>query len=166
LWIGGSGVLLLLTAVIAWPIGAWRGWRGRRARANRAATGQDPSSADVRQGPGGAREEQGFSGAPGAARLVLWSAAVLLVAFVVTPAVVFVDPIELVFGIPRALRVALALPIAAAVLTAVSLAFAVRSWWRADWPLPGRIHYTLVTLSAAVLLGMLWYWKLLGYHLR
>jgi CubicO group peptidase (beta-lactamase class C family) len=140
--IGGGSLFLLLTAIVAWPIGAWRGWRRRRAGA---------ADGSVR--------------APRSARLALWLAAVLLVAFVAVLVVALADPMEIVYGVPQLLRSGLALPIAAAVLTAVSLIFAWRAWRRRYWRLWGRFYYTLVTLSAVAFLAVLWYWNLLGWHL-
>ena len=123
-----------MTAVIAWPIRAWRA-RGRR---------------DVPRSP----------------RLALWSAAALLIAFVVVVVGALADPMEIVFGIPRSLLFALALPIGAAILTAVSLGFALVAWRRRYWRLPARLYHTVVALAAAALLAVLWYWNLLGYHLH
>jgi len=51
------------------------------------------------------------------------------------------------------------------VLTVVSLIFTWLSWRRGYWRFWGRLHYTLVALSAAAFLVVLWYWNLLGYHL-
>ncbi len=70
-------------------------------------------------------------------------------------AVVLDNPGEIVFGVPQSLRVALALPLAAAVLTAVSLVFVLLAWRRRYWRWWGRIYYTVVALAAAVFLATL-----------
>jgi hypothetical protein len=36
----------------------------------------------------------------------------------------------------------------------------IAAWARRYWSLPGRIHYTLVTLAALALVGWLAYWNL------
>jgi hypothetical protein len=101
-----------------------------------------------------------------AARLLAWLAASLHVAFTVALASTLSDPTEIVFGIPPALWVVLALPLVAAALTAASAVFVVRAWRRGYWRPAGRVHYTLVTAAAVSFLAVLHYWKLLGYHVR
>ncbi len=95
--------------------------------------------------------------------VAVWSR---LIAFVIVVVGALADPMEIVFGIPRSLLFALALPIGAAILTAVSLGFALVAWRRRYWRLPARLYYTVVALAAAALLAVLWYWNLLGYHLH
>jgi hypothetical protein len=140
--IGGS-LFLLVTAAVAWPITGWILWR-RRRRA---------SAASSRSGPRWPR-------------LVLWLAAVLLVGFVVVLAAALADPLEIVYGVPEILRSALALPIGAAVLTALSVLSAWLAWRRRYWHWWSRAYYTMVTLGAVVFLAVLWYWNLLGYRLK
>ena len=106
------------------------------------------------------------SDVPRSPRLALWSAAALLIAFVIVVVGALADPMEIVFGIPRSLLFALALPIGAAILTAVSLGFALVAWRRRYPRLPARLDHTVVALAAAALLAVLWYWNLLGYHLH
>jgi CubicO group peptidase (beta-lactamase class C family) len=169
-WIGGVSLFLLATAVFAWPVVAWREWRRRRAGLK---AGPTAATATAVESGGRTPVERGSGTAVGpgfgparSAHLALWLAAVLLAAFVIALAAVLSNPLEIVFGVPATLRVALALPIAAAVLTVASLAFAVMAWPRRCRNVAGRVHYTLVALSAVVLLTVLWYWNLLGYHLR
>ena len=142
--IGGGSLFLLSTAIVAWPIGAWLARRRRKAVRAAVEQGFPPSPAVSPARP-----------APRSARLTLWLAAVLLVAFVIALAVVLDNPGEIVFGVPQSLRVALALPLAAAVLTAVSLVFVLLAWRRRYWRWWGRIYYTVVALAAAVFLATL-----------
>jgi hypothetical protein len=116
--------------------------------------------------PIGAWRARGRRAVPRSPRLALWLAAVLLMTFVIFVGATLADPIAIVFGIPRSILFALALPVAAAILTVVSLGFVVVAWRRRYWRLSARLYYTLVALSAVALLAVLWYWNLLGYHLR
>jgi CubicO group peptidase (beta-lactamase class C family) len=178
----GSSLFLLFTAIIALPILAWRGWRARAGLkacpsdvlveqgGKSTPVAQVAKSTPLKQGVESAPVEQGFGparrAAPRWARLALWLTAALLVAFVIMLAGAFANPMEIVFGVPGSLRAALALPLVAAPLALLSLAYAVLAWTRRYWRLAGRIYYTLVALSAAVLMAVLQYWRLLGYHLQ
>lgn len=39
--------------------------------------------------------------------------------------------------------------------------FTIAAWWKSDWRIPSRLHYTLLTASAACLLATLRYWNLI-----
>jgi hypothetical protein len=62
------------------------------------------------------------------------------------------------------LAVALAFPVAAAVLTIGAAIFTGLAWRDRYWSVCGRIHYTLVTLAAVVFAWWLNYWNLLVLH--
>jgi CubicO group peptidase (beta-lactamase class C family) len=132
-----GSVGVLAWAFVAWPVVAWR------ARRNR------PSTAP-----------------PRAARLVLWLAAALLLAFGVGMLLALDDPMEAVFGVSNSLKAILALPLIAAVLTVVAFVFSVNAWRKRYWRASGRIGYTLVLAAAVALLAWLNYFNLLGYHLK
>jgi CubicO group peptidase (beta-lactamase class C family) len=132
-----ASLVLLASALVAWPIMAWRGRRHR--------TPETPSRW---------------------ARLLVWMTALLLIAFFLTLLGALRDPLEIAFGVPNAIRVALALPLVAVVLTVVALAFVALAWTRRYWGLAGRIYYSMVAASAVVCLAVLFYWNLLGYHFR
>ncbi len=130
-------LFLLVFAIVALPVVAWRGRHDR------------PPNAPPRWG-----------------RLVLWLDAVLLVGFVVALAAVLVDPQEIAFGVPASLKVALALPIAAALCTAAAIVFLVQAWIRPYWRAGARLYYALVVAAAVVFLIVLNYWNLLGWRFR
>jgi CubicO group peptidase (beta-lactamase class C family) len=132
----GGSLLILLSAIIAWPIGWWRGRKQSRA-------GEAP---------------------PRWGRIALWCAAVLLVGFVVSLAVLLADPESIVFGVPMALKVALTMPLVAAGLILVAAAWVVRGSLRRQVHTWSRIYYLLVTAAAMVFLVMLNYWRLFGYR--
>lgn len=131
----GLSLCILLLAAIGWPIGAWRGRRQRQPG--------DP---------------------PRAARLVLWIAAVLLIASTVGLGISLSDAEQIAFGIPTSLEVVLALPMLGAVATAVALVFVVRAWSKGYWRLAARLRYTLVAAAAVAFLVVLNYWNVLGYR--
>jgi CubicO group peptidase (beta-lactamase class C family) len=128
---------VLLSALIVWPVGAWRH-----------------------------RQRWGDDSPPRWGRLVMWFAALLLLGCLASLALVLRDPTAIVFGLPRSLQFALAFPLAAAALTLVSIVFAIRAWTKRYWRVRNRIAYTLVVLASVVLLVVLNYWRLLGYHLQ
>jgi CubicO group peptidase (beta-lactamase class C family) len=53
------------------------------------------------------------------------------------------------------------LPLVIAIVTVLALIFAVLSWRRRFWGIPGRIHYSLVTGAALLLIWILYYWNAL-----
>jgi CubicO group peptidase (beta-lactamase class C family) len=72
------------------------------------------------------------------------------------------------FGIPSALNVVMMVPWLLAT-TVVGLAFFTVTGWlgagnegRPYWSLPGRLHYTLLTMMALAVMSSLWYWNFLA----
>jgi pimeloyl-ACP methyl ester carboxylesterase len=65
------------------------------------------------------------------------------------------------FGLPVGYEALLIISTLAAVLTVVLVIFAVLAWVRGYWSLLGRVFFSLVTLAAAVLTGLMAYWGLL-----
>jgi hypothetical protein len=53
------------------------------------------------------------------------------------------------------------LPLVIAIVTVLALIFAVLSWRRRFWGIPGRIHYSLVAGAALLLIWILYYWNAL-----
>jgi hypothetical protein len=72
---------------------------------------------------------------------------------------------EAIYGYPLILRLAMLLPLISIVPAAGALIYAALAWRQGFWGLAGRIHYTLVSLAAAVLVWQLDYWHLLGWRL-
>ncbi len=71
---------------------------------------------------------------------------------------------DLLYLIPAYLRVVLGLILVVSILVIGPLIFTILAWTRRYWSLPGRVHFTLVTLA---LLGMVWslsYFRLLGFE--
>jgi len=135
-WMGLSA-LILAAACVGWPIGYWR----RRGRFT----------------PGPASR---------AAHIWAWSAAALLVVFLAGLAVSLIDPMQVAFGVPQAIRILLALPLVSIPFVVVALALAVLSWIRGIWSAWRRAGYSLVVAAAIALLWWLRYWNLLGYYFK
>ena len=130
--LAGISALVLLSGVVAWPLGTVRRW--------------------YHDGPsplGGPRRARWVAGAvPG----FLLMFVICAVAFVATGGLQ--DP-------PSWLGLAFVLPIASAIATAWAGVYAVRSWREEYWNLPARVHYTTVVCGAVGMLGVLYYWNLL-----
>jgi CubicO group peptidase (beta-lactamase class C family) len=73
------------------------------------------------------------------------------------------DPNMLTFGLPTAVRAALTLWVAGAVLTLGVVVFTFLSWRRRWWGMAGRVSLTLVCLAAAGCVLWLNHWNLLGF---
>jgi CubicO group peptidase (beta-lactamase class C family) len=135
--VAGISILLMLTALVVWPIVAFC-MRGRL----------------------------GSERPPRAARLLGWIMGFGLLLFFVRFLQEATDPQQFAFGVPPLLQRALWLPLAAIFLLAASAWFSVRAWTQKYWSLAGRIHYSLVTVAGLALLGWLYHWNLLGFYYR
>ncbi len=138
-----SGTLLLLGALIAWPIGFFIGRRR-----------QPPASQPT----------------PLPARLARWAAALfglLLLVCLLGFAAIFANILpgfgvpRIWFGTPPLLSILIALSYVLGVLALAMLVFAVLAWVRRYWSLGGRIFYTLLALFALLITWSLVYWNLL-----
>jgi CubicO group peptidase (beta-lactamase class C family) len=100
-------------------------------------------------------------------RLARWLVGVMsafYLLFVVGLLMVLSDPMELMYGVPFALKVFLVFPIIAAVLTIGALAYAVLAWKKKYWTGCGRLHFTLIVLASLVFIWFLNYWNLFGFR--
>ncbi|MDD3136995.1 MAG: serine hydrolase [Methanoregula sp.] len=106
-----------------------------------------------------------------AARWIAGFAAIILLVFVVVllPAVmsdpVLVHTYQVDPTVPVLLTALLTLPVIAAILTVVTVAFAILAWKARYWTLPHRVHYTIITLALILILwwvhfNNLWVWCL------
>jgi CubicO group peptidase (beta-lactamase class C family) len=145
--LAGSLGILLLTAV-AWPAGAII---ARRYRRRYGKPGGEPG--------GDARRAR-------LARLLAWAVCALDLLFVIGVALVFSNLEEtLAYGAsPSSLMAILTLPLLSAALAAGVLACALLAWKRGYWGVVGRLHYSLVALSALTFVVLLAYYNLLGFR--
>jgi CubicO group peptidase (beta-lactamase class C family) len=131
----GLSLLLLGSALVFWPVIAWCTKYGLHA--------ERP---------------------PSMPRLWAWWMSLVFVLFFSLTALALRDPVQLMFGVPDLLRHALWLPIVGGFFLPLTLLFMLRAWVNSYWGFLGRIHYTLVTFAAAILLAWLWHWNLLGFR--
>jgi hypothetical protein len=149
----GVALLVLLTALLGWPVAALvRKVRGRSGSAASAA------SAGEQARP-----------AATTARVLGWIAAAMPVVFLGLFMTLAADPIalnEAVFldSSPLLTGSLVALTLAA-VATAASVVCTVDVWRRGRWGRAGRIHYTLVTVSAIAFLAVMAAYNLVGWPL-
>lgn len=97
-------------------------------------------------------------------RALAASIGILLLSFLGGLLFILRDPIELAYKVPPILNWLLVLPILAGFLTTVLLVVTATAWRNGYWGLTGRIHYTLVFLSAVAVLWQLNYWNFLGWN--
>jgi hypothetical protein len=102
--------------------------------------------------------------APKSARWIAGIVAALFVVFLIGLLLVFKDPFEVMFGVPMALKLLLALPLLAGVIAVVVLFYTFWVWIRGYWTVCARVHYTLVFIAAVAFLWFLYYWNLLGFQ--
>jgi hypothetical protein len=103
---------------------------------------------------------------PSAARVARWIAALagLLTLFVVGAAARELggETYALAYGVPDRLVWLLRIPYVMLALTLLMVACAVRAWRRRWWTGAARVHYSLITIGAVVLVPLEWYWRLFG----
>jgi CubicO group peptidase (beta-lactamase class C family) len=131
----GMSMLLLGSALVFWPVAGW-------CTSYRHKADQPPL----------------------APRTWAWFMSVLFVGFFVVMAVVLGDPAQFLFGLPDLVRYALWLPIVAGLFIPLTLLFMLRAWVNSYWGFIGRVHYTLVTFAAILLMAWLWHWNLIGFR--
>jgi CubicO group peptidase (beta-lactamase class C family) len=131
-------VLLLLSAVVFWPLGFLR-----RARFQRMSGGLRARLLHVLAGI-----------VSGLDLLFIAGLAFILVS----------NPASLEFSVPPMLIALLTLALISSVLTVGVVLSLVLVWWKHFWTPGQRIHYTLVALAALAFVGELAYWNLLGFR--
>ena len=133
-------LILFLSALVAWPIGALR----NRLKGEKKA------------GLPGSRQ----------ARWVAWGMSALYVLFLAGLWVIVLSGgiSTILYSVPPLLPYLLVLPLVGAVLTIAALGFTVMAWKNRYWGVAGRVHYTLVTVAALAFIWWLNYWNLLGFR--
>jgi len=101
---------------------------------------------------------------PRLARWLAWTVCALHLVFIGSITVVMGNFVDIIYGVPKLLRIALVLPLLAAVLTTAQLVITVLAWrtrYGSTW---GRTHYTLLTIVVLAFTWWLDYWNLLGFR--
>ena len=137
--VAGISVILFLTAVLGWPLGALGRVLCKRPRFGNPA-------------PRGARWTAGGMSA-------------FFLLFLAGLAIAASDLEQFYYGVPLMFKVSLAFTVAGAVLAVGALVFTVIAWRKKYWTGCARIHYTLILLAAAGFLWFLNFWNLLGWRL-
>ena len=138
----GSILLVLLSAVVSWPLAAaQRRLRGRAV----PRSGRTPATA----------------------RALAFATAVLVLVFFAGLArtvaqAIAANPYVLAFGVPGSAAWLFVLPWAAAASTLAVVGLAVVAWRRGWWSRAGRLHYTLVAAACAGAVVFAAGWGLLG----
>ncbi|HEU5015248.1 MAG TPA: hypothetical protein VFT66_22175, partial [Roseiflexaceae bacterium] len=135
------GLLVLLSFILIWPLG----WLIRLLR----------------------REPADRRPAAWIARIVAALAGLLSIIFVIGATVALFrtesdNNIVLFFGLPHEYAPLFALPLVVVLLVPAMIVFVVLAWRRAFWSIWGRIYYTLLTLGALSVAGVLVWWQLPG----
>jgi CubicO group peptidase (beta-lactamase class C family) len=95
-----------------------------------------------------------------------WLLSVASIGFVIGFALFLDDPNEVTFGLPRELRLLLAVTQVCAVLAALTVVGCLIAWKNRYWRLTGRLHYTLVAAAGVVFVAWLYQWNLLTFGFR
>jgi CubicO group peptidase (beta-lactamase class C family) len=101
---------------------------------------------------------------PRLARWLAWTVCALHLVFIGSITVVMRNFVDIIYGVPTLLRVALVLPLLAAVLTTAQLVMTMLAWrtrYGSTW---GRTYYTLLTIVVLAFTWWLDYWNLLGFR--
>jgi len=109
----------------------------------------------------GKREEKK---GPRSARWLVGGMSAFYLLFVIGLLMVLSDPMELMFGVPSALKVFLLFPIISAVLTIGVLIYTVLAWKEKYWTGCARFHFTLIALASLIFIWFLNYWNLFGFR--
>ena len=128
-------LLLFLSAVVLWPLGALINRLRKRP--------QEPNPAMRR------------------ALWVGWIVSTLNLVFLLVVLLSF--GAGLIYGVPLLIRVILVIPIITGILSLVFLALAVMAWVRGYWSLVGRLYYSLIALASVLFVLFAGYWNLLDW---
>ena len=143
--LAGTLAVFSLTAV-AWTVGTGIS-RWRRKRRGYRDEGSKPKDGAARR-----------------ARYWAWAASVLGVLFVAGMFMVISNEEAMTYGASPPLVAVLTLPLLSVASTLGVLVHAVLAWRRGYWSLFGRLHYTLVALSALAFVALLAYYNLIGFR--
>jgi CubicO group peptidase (beta-lactamase class C family) len=132
----GSLLLLFVSAVVLWPLGALIDRLRKRTRA-----------------PDPARRRALWVG---------WMVSALNLVFMLGILLSFGE--GMVYGVPLPIRVILVIPIVTSMLSPVFLALAVIVWMRGTWSLVGRLYYSLIALASVLFVLFAGYWNMLGWR--
>jgi CubicO group peptidase (beta-lactamase class C family) len=132
----GSLLLLFVSAVVLWPLGALIGRLRKRTGA---------------PDPGRWR-----------ALWVGWMVSALNLVFLLVLLLSFGE--GLVYGVPLGIRVILLIPIVTSILSVVFLALTVIAWMRGYWSLVSRLYCSLIALASVLFVLFAGHWNMVGWR--
>jgi len=97
------------------------------------------------------------------ARWIAAGAALFNILFLFLFAAVAGNPVNMMYGIPSALRLVLLLPIIAGIMVVVSIFFLLFALFRGYFNTCGRLHYLHLVIAGLIFLWFLHNWNLLGF---
>jgi len=113
------------------------------------------------------KRRRGVAGPSTWPRLARWLAGTvcaLHLVFIVVITVVMGNFVDIIYGVPPLLRIALVLPLLAAVLTTAQMIMTVQAWRKRYGSTWKRTYYTLLTVIVLAFTWWLDYWNLLGFR--
>jgi len=110
------------------------------------------------------RRKKDIRSAPWFVRGIAGGMSTCYVLFLIGLIMALSNQLELMFGVPSILKLALVFPLIAAGLTIGTLILTYFVWKNKYWTVCGRIHYTLIMLASPVFLWFLCFWNLLGFR--
>jgi len=132
----GSLLVLFLSAVVVWPLGALIHRLRKRHLETKPAWRR--------------------------ALWVGWAVSALNLAFLLVVLLTFGE--ALVYGVPLLIRLILVIPIVTSVLSVVTLVLTLIAWVRGHGSLVGRLYYSLIALASVLLILFAGYWNMLGWR--
>lgn len=133
----GTFLLIFLTPLVIWPLGAVIGRIRKRSTDATSSTGSKRAK---------------------------WVAGIASGSNLLFALILLFGMGNLNFGVPLIVRVALIIPIVTALLALVCLWMTVRAWKERYWSVWGRIYFSFLTLTAVLFVPWLNYWNLLGWR--
>lgn len=135
----GLCLLIFLSAALVWPISfLLHRWKGATSEPNR--------------------------GIPHVAHWLAGIMAAIDLAFVIALVVLLSNPVQIAFGVPPGLPVALTAALFASVLGVAVVVLAPVAWIGRYWGRAARVHYSMVAIAAVTFTLWLNHWNLLGFH--
>ena len=132
----GALLLLFLSAVVVWPLGAVVHRLRKRHLETKPAWRRS--------------------------LWVGWVVSALNLVFLLVVLLTFGE--EFVFGVPLSIRVILVIPIITSILAVVLLILTAIAWVRRYWSLLGRLTYSFIALASVLFVLFAGYWNMLGWR--
>ena len=101
---------------------------------------------------------------PLSARLTSWCAALCFFLFFIIFGLGMGEPNAIVYGVPTAVKIALAFPLVATFFTVFVWYFVIMIWANKAGNVMARLSYSFFGIACTLLLWQLNYWNLLGYY--